>query len=115
MVEHPNESPRSWLDRFSDTAANAASKPPLLLIVVVMILVWLVAHLLGASSVALLIIEVFEAITLTLVVLLQNSERRAEGAVNEKLDLQAEALAMLLEDGQPEMAERLRESIALEE
>jgi low affinity Fe/Cu permease len=114
MDDHPSKGPQTALDRFSDRAANAASKAPLLLFVLTLALLWVVSHYAFPSSTAILI-EAFEVITLLLVVVLQNSERRAEGAINRKLDRQAEALASLVADAAPELRQRLLDSIELEE
>ncbi|MEA2347774.1 MAG: hypothetical protein QOG62_1561 [Thermoleophilaceae bacterium] len=115
LDEHPAEGPKSALDRLSDTAANFTSKPPILILVGVLAVSWVVGHFIFPPSFTQILIDVFEMLTLTLVVILQNSERRAEGALNKKLDLQAEALALLIEEREPAIATRLRQSVELED
>ncbi len=115
LDEHPTKGPMTALDRLSDAAANAASKPPILILVVALACAWIASHWLAAPPTTQILIDIFEMITLLLVVILQNSERRAEGALNQKLDSQAEALAVLVNDADPDLAGRLRSSIEMEE
>ena len=112
---HPSEGQRTAIDRFSDRAANLASKAPLWVIVFMLIAAWVLATVMEAHAVALILVSAFEILTLCLVVILQNSERRTEGALNRKLDATLEALAVMVEDRSEDLAAELRSSKELEQ
>ncbi|MEU2631581.1 hypothetical protein [Kitasatospora sp. NPDC007106] len=59
--------------------------------------------------------DTMTAVTLLLLAMLKNSERRAEHAVRRKLDAIAEALPELQEDEPGEAPDRLREAVGVAE
>lgn len=114
---------RSMFDRFVVQAELRVSQAPFFFLCAGLVAVWFVSMPfwtdLKAWQVA--IHTVASVFTLLLVVLLENSGRRASEASQEKLNVIAEALAALLASGarsDPELRaaeERLREAVGLEE
>jgi low affinity Fe/Cu permease len=118
-VEHPGEKQQTAFDRFSDRATNVVSRLPFLLLCLVVVAVWawgwaideklVLHHFVG---------DLIGILTLVLVVFLQNSERRAEHALNTKLDAVAGGLQELMEHEfgrDDERVKELREAVGLEE
>jgi len=97
-MEHPAVGNQTRLDRFSDRATNFISRWPFLLLCLVLVGVWawgwaidekfVLHHFVG---------DLIGILTLVLVDFLQNSERRAEHALNKKLDAVAKGLGELME------------------
>jgi low affinity Fe/Cu permease len=114
---------RSWFERFVEAVHRQVSEPPFFFVCLGIVLVWLASvplfHDLKSWQVA--IHTVTSVLTLLLLVLLENASRRAEEAAQEKLNVLAEGLAALMESrgrddpGLLEAAEKLRESVGLEE
>jgi low affinity Fe/Cu permease len=114
---------RSWFERFVEAVHRQVSEPPFFFVCLGIVLVWLASvplfHDLKSWQVA--IHTVTSVLTLLLLVLLENASRRAEEAAQEKLNVLAEGLAALMESrgrDDPDLleaAEKLRESVGLEE
>jgi low affinity Fe/Cu permease len=115
---------RGIFDRFVEGAHTMVSKAPFFMICVALIGVWLVSVPLWSDLKAwqVAIHTVTSVTTLLLIALLENAARRSEEAEAEKINVLAEALSALMTSrasaDDPELAkaaERLRESVGLEE
>lgn len=117
------EDDRSVFDRFVEAAYTKVSQAPFFVGCVVVIALWLVSVPLWADlkSWQVAIHTVTSVTTLLLIALLENAARRSEEAMQEKLNVIAEALGALMTSqasNDPELreaAERLRGSVGLEE
>jgi low affinity Fe/Cu permease len=114
---------RSVFDRFVEAAHLKVSRPAFFFVCLAIIVLWLVSLPLWVDLKAwqVAIHTVTSVLTLLLLALLENDGRRSEEAVQEKLNVIAEALSALMvsraaEDPQvEEAANKLRDTIALEE
>jgi len=115
---------RGIFDRFVEAAHTKVSQAPFFVGCVVVIAIWLVSVPLWADLKAwqVAIHTITSVTTLLLIALLENAGRRAEESAQEKLNVLAEALSALMSSrafaDDPELqkaAERLRESVGLEE
>lgn len=114
---------RSPFERFVERVHRHVSQAPFFFVCLAIVLVWLVSLPLWVDLKAwqVAIHTVSSVISLLLLVLLENSGRRAEEAAQEKLNVIAEALAALMasqgrQDSDLEgAAVRLREAVGLEE
>jgi low affinity Fe/Cu permease len=121
--DRKQEDGRSGFEKFVEAVHSRVSEAPFFLVCLAIVIVW------GASwplfpdlkqwQVA--IHTVASVLSLLLLVLLENSGRRAEEASQEKLNVIAEGLAELMESQSrndselAEATEKLREAIGLEE
>ncbi len=117
-------SPRVGLfDRFAGAASRFASRAWFFAICVLLVLVWAPSYfLIGTVDTWQLIINtVTTIVTFLMVALLQNSQTRADAAVQDKLNAIAAALAGLMEAHSDdstdlrEATEELRRSVGLED
>jgi low affinity Fe/Cu permease len=111
MLEHPAEQERTRFDEVAEQASNATSTPVFFATVVLLGAAWVAAYAVGASDAVKHFLEGSMAfLSLVLVAILKNSERRAEGAVHLKLDalLAAELDRRGLREG--DVTEELREA-----
>jgi low affinity Fe/Cu permease len=114
---------RSPFDRFVESAHRRVSQAPFFFLCAGIVAVWLVSLPLWADlkEWQTAIHTVASVLTLLLVVLLENSGRRAEEASQEKLNVIATALAELMASealndcNVQDAAKRLREAVGLEE
>ncbi len=114
---------RSSFDRFVQAAYRWVSRPPFFFICLTIVLVWFVSVPLWVDIKTWegAIHTVASVITLLLLALLENAQRRADEAAQEKLNVIAEALAALMTSHavrDPELGEavtRLRDAVGLEE
>jgi low affinity Fe/Cu permease len=114
---------RDPFERFVETANQVVSRGPFFLVMVIAIALWAVSYPLWASTTKWeLALHTGSAIlSLLLLALLENAGRRSQEAIQEKLNVVAEALAALMTSSaadDPELSEaveKLREAIALEE
>jgi low affinity Fe/Cu permease len=114
---------RSHFDRFVEAAYTVVSQAPFFFVCVVVVAIWFVSvplwHDLKAWQVA--IHSVTSVVTLLLIALLENANRRDEESAQEKLNVIAEALAALMESraiedpNLEEAHQRLRDAVGLEE
>ncbi len=103
----------SLFDRFAEAASEFASHAAFFIGCVVLVVVWAPSYfVLGNLNTWQLVINTATTIvTFLLVALLQNSQRRNESAMHQKLDALADALADLMEHVSAE-EDDLREDIA---
>src|SRR5436305_12765229 len=88
---------RNRFDQFAERATHVLSGAPFFAICAVFILLWLPSlWLMSAEKSQLLVQTVTAIVTILLVALLQNSQRRSEEAVNLKLNAIAQAVADLM-------------------
>jgi low affinity Fe/Cu permease len=110
-------------ERFVDIATKLISRAPFFAVCVAVVVIWAVSYPLWKSTTKWeLAIHTFTAVlSLLLLVLLENAGRRSTEAMQEKLNVLAEALAALMESrasDDPELEEavvKLREAVGLEE
>ena len=88
-----------WFPNFAKYTASAAGKPATFAVAVLSIIIWAVlGPIFGYSDTWQLVINTATTIvTFLLVALLQNSQRRSEQAIHQKLDALADGLADLME------------------
>ena len=118
-----NSDDRSWFERFVETVYLRASGPAMFFVCVTIVVVWFASVPLWVDlkewQVA--IHTVASVLTLLLLVLLENANRRDAEASQEKLNVLAEALAALMESRSEDDEElrdatrKLREAVNLEE
>ena len=110
-------------EKFVEISTKLISRAPFFAVVVAVVVVWAASYSLWPSTTKWeLAIHTFGGVlSLLLLVLLENAGRRNTEAMQEKLNVLAEALAALMESraaDDPELreaAENLRESVGLEE
>jgi low affinity Fe/Cu permease len=111
-------------ERFVELATKLISRAPFFAVVVAVVLIWTASYPLWKSTTKweLAIHTVGGVLSLLLLVLLENAGRRSAEAMQEKLNVLAEALAALmeshLEDDDHDLREavgNLREAVGLEE
>jgi low affinity Fe/Cu permease len=114
---------RSWFERFVEQAQQIVSRAPFFFVCVCIIVAWAVSlPLFGDTGTWMAVIHtVSSVLALLLLVLLENSGRRAEEAAQEKLNVLAEGLSDLMESqarNDPQLQDavkRLRDAVGLEE
>lgn len=110
-------------EKFVELSTKAISRAPFFAVVVAVVVVWAASYPLWPSSTKWeLAIHTFGGVlSLLLLVLLENAGRRNTEAMQEKLNVIAEALAALMDSRAAddpdlrEAAENLREAVGLEE
>jgi low affinity Fe/Cu permease len=90
-LKHPADDERGRFDQVAESASNFTSSPTFFALCLLVVAVWGASFALGdaahhAAG------DLMAAVTLMLVALLKNAERRAEGAIQQKLDASAAAL-----------------------
>jgi low affinity Fe/Cu permease len=90
-LKHPADDERGRFDEVAEVASNFTSSPTFFSLCLLAVAAWIASFAFGdtAHHVA---GDLMAAVTLLLVALLKNAERRAEGAVQQKLDAIAAAL-----------------------
>jgi low affinity Fe/Cu permease len=90
-LKHPADAERGPFDRLGEAASNFTSSPTFFGLCLLLIAGWVASWWMGdlAHHIA---ADAMAAVTLLLLALLKNSERRAEGAIQQKLDAIAAAL-----------------------
>ena len=123
--EHRNPSEvdehRSWFDEFASRAHDLASRDIFFLVIVGLTVLWapsyFLLHKLDHWYIAFVLPA--EIVTLFLVVLLENHNRRSEQALHRKLDAFAGALAAMAAESPSEKvrgyAEELRAAVGLQD
>ena len=114
---------RNAFEKFVEAVNQRVSRAPFFGLCLAIVLVWLVSAPLwpDPKSWQVAIHTVSSVLSLLLLVLLENSGRRAEEAAQEKLNVLAEALAELMESQSRDDSElgdatrKLREAVGLEE
>ena len=110
-------------ERFVELSTKVISRAPFFAVVVAIVVIWAASYPLWKSTTKWeLAIHTFGAVlSLLLLVLLENAGRRNTEAMQEKLNVLAEALAALMDSRAAddpalrEAAESLRQSVGLEE
>lgn len=114
-VKHPVDrggKGRGRFDRAAERASNVASSPAFFWVCSALIMAWVLSYAAGWSDdVRSFLGDLLAAMTLALVALLKNAERRAEHAVQFKLDAIARALLAERGDDDPEYDERARKEL----
>lgn len=120
----PNGKSLSWFDRFATwVSVNVVAKAWFFTLCVLMVLLWAPSYFLfgNVDTWQLLINTATTIITFLLVALLQNTQSRADKALQQKLNAIADGLADLMESHQasdPTMemdVRELREAVGLEQ
>jgi low affinity Fe/Cu permease len=94
-----NQSKSSLFDRFAESASEFASHAVFFMACLLLVVVWIPSYFVfgNLNTWQLVINTATTIVTFLLVALLQNSQRRSELAVHEKLDALAEGLADLMD------------------
>ncbi|HEY7177735.1 MAG TPA: low affinity iron permease family protein [Gaiella sp.] len=105
MVESDAKS-SGVFDRFAERASDFVSEAAFFLACVLLVVVWVPSYFVfgNVDTWQLVINTATTIVTFLLVALLQNSQRRNELAINEKLDALADGLADLMEGIAPDNA-----------
>lgn len=119
-LTHPAERSRDgrgWFERLAEAASNMTSSIAFMCFCVTLVAAFVAVHLSGPGLTwQLLVGDVMTSVNLLLLALLKNSERRAEHAIQRKLDSIAAAL-LDQRDGEhsEEAPEEPRKTIRMEE
>jgi low affinity Fe/Cu permease len=116
-VKHPTErgsEGRTLFDRAAEAASNFSSSPTFFTVCGLLVAAWAASYVLAASD-ALhhVLADGMAALTLMLVALLKNAERRAEHAIQAKLDRLAEAMLAERREHPDDGAEKLKEAVGM--
>lgn len=97
---------RTLFDRFAERASDVVSEAVFFIACVALVVVWVPSILVirDVDTWQLLINTATTIVTFLLVALLQNSQRRSEIAMHQKLDALADGLADLMEGVEPDNA-----------
>ncbi|WP_406193481.1 low affinity iron permease family protein [Kitasatospora sp. NBC_01560] len=118
-LSHPatrRDGGRGRFERLAEAASNLTSSPAFSAFCVLLVAAFVVVHAAGLSTEwQILVGDTMTAITLLLLALLKNAERRAEHAVQRKLDAIAAALLEEHEGHEGEAHRALRKAIRMEE
>jgi low affinity Fe/Cu permease len=116
-VKHPTErgsEGRTLFDRAAEAASNFSSSPTFFTVCGLLVAAWAASYLLGASdTLHHVLADGMAALTLMLVALLKNAERRAEHAIQGKLDRLAEAMLAEHREHPDDGAEKLEEAVGM--
>ncbi|MFJ9710751.1 low affinity iron permease family protein [Streptomyces sp. NPDC101234] len=116
VIRHPAEKGQGRFERFAESASNVTSSPVFYGFCLLLVAFFIATHVAGLSvSQQMLASDLMTSVTLLLIALLKNSERRAERAVQRKLDAIAAALLEQDEGEAREAQEDLRSAIRMEE
>jgi low affinity Fe/Cu permease len=116
-VKHPTErgsEGRTLFDRAAEAASNFSSSPMFFTLCGLLVTAWAASYLLASSdTVHHFLADAMAAVTLLLVALLKNAERRAEHAIQAKLDRLAEAMLAERREHLDDGAEELEEAVGM--
>jgi low affinity Fe/Cu permease len=116
-VKHPTErgsEGRTSFDRAAEAASNFSSSPTFFTVCGLLVAAWAASYLLAASdTLHHVLADGMAALTLMLVALLKNAERRAEHAIQGKLDRLAEAMLAERREHPDDGAEELEEAVGM--
>ena len=103
--------PRTPFDRFAERASDVVREAVFFIACVALVVVWIPSILVirNVDTWQLLINTATTIVTFLLVALLQNSQRRSEIAMHQKLDALADGLADLMEGIEPDNARLQRD------
>ncbi|MGW1173789.1 low affinity iron permease family protein [Kitasatospora sp. NPDC002543] len=119
-LRHPSERTRSGKGRFerlAEAASNLTSAPAFYTLCVLLVVAFFAVHAAGLSLTwQILVGDTMTALNLLLLALLKNTERRAEHALQRKLDAIATALLRQIDGKDPSEARaELETAIRMEE
>jgi low affinity Fe/Cu permease len=118
-LQHPADrggEGRGLFEQLAERVSNVASSPTFFALCSVIVLLWALSYVFGWSQNARFFLgDLLGAITLVLVALLKNAERRAEHAVQFKLDAIARALLASHRGGDDRAIEDLEQAIGRHE
>lgn len=105
-----------FFDRFAAWAANFVSRAPFFTFCVILVVVWIpsIVFIRDIDLWQLLINTATTIITFLMVAILENSNARADAAVQHKLNAIADALADLMEETHGNDARELRAAVGVE-
>ena len=111
-LKHPAEDSRGRFGALAETASNFTSSALFFGLCLAVVVVWVASFAFGdtAHHIA---GDLMAAVTLLLVALLKNAERRAEGAIQQKLDAIAAALLEQRRGNKTAAQDELAEAIGL--
>ncbi|MEU9478058.1 low affinity iron permease family protein [Streptomyces sp. NPDC048191] len=116
VVRHPAEGRKGRFERFAETASNFTSTSIFYLVCLALVAFFAAAHAAGlALTWQLLAGDLMTCVNLLLLALLKNAERRAERAIQRKLDAIAGALLEQEEGKARQAQEDLRRAIRMDE
>jgi low affinity Fe/Cu permease len=118
-LQHPADrggDRRGRFERLAESASNVTSSPAFYGFCVHLIIAFVAVHLTGVPLAWMMFVgDLLAAVNLLLLALLKNTERRAEHAVQRKLDAIAAVLLENHEGGSRPARENLREAIRMDE
>jgi low affinity Fe/Cu permease len=118
-MSHPakrSRNGRGWFERLAEVASDFTSSRAFYGLCLVLVGCFVAGHAVGLPLTWQMFIgDVMTAVNLMLLALLKNSERRAEHAIQRKLDSIAAALLAQHEGERPEAHDDLRKAIRMEE
>lgn len=116
-VKHPTErgsEGRTLFDRAAEAASNFSSSPTFFAFCGLLVAAWASSYVLAASdTLHHVLADAMAGVTLLLVALLKNAERRAEHAIQGKLDRLAEAMLAERQDHRDDGADQLAEAVGM--
>ena len=115
-VKHPTErgEGRTRFDRAAEAASNFSSSPMFFAVCGLLVAAWAASYVLaGSDTLHHVLADAMAAVTLLLVALLKNAERRAEHAIQGKLDRLAEAMLAERRKDPSDGAEQLEEAVGM--
>ncbi|MGH3325378.1 MAG: hypothetical protein ACRDOV_13295, partial [Streptomyces sp.] len=117
--QHPAErggNRRGRFERMAETASNVTSSPIFYGFCVLLIAAFVIVHFAGVPLAWMMFVgDLVAAVNLLLLALLKNTERRAEHAIQRKLDSMAAVLLEQHEGGSHQAHESLRRAIRMDE
>ncbi|MFD4371353.1 low affinity iron permease family protein [Streptomyces sp. NPDC058486] len=118
-LEHPSErgsKGRGAFERLAERASNLTSSPLFFSFCLLLVVAFIAVHAAGLPvSWQILVADTMVSVTLLLLALLKNAERRAERAIQRKLDAIAMALLEERQRTTGEVYDSLEEAIGMEE
>lgn len=118
-LQHPAErggDQRGRFERMAETASNVTGSPVFYCFCLLLILTFVVVHVMPVPvSWMIFVGDMMAAVSLLLLALLKNTERRAEHALQRKLDAIARVLLEEHEGGSQKAHESLRQAIRMDE
>ena len=116
-VERGDDEERGFFDSLAERASDFMSSPAFFALCSLLVAAWTASYVAGwPTDVRAFLGETLAAVTLAIVALIKNAERRAEHAVQFKLDAIAAALLELHRDeGETEAVEDLEKAIGRHE
>ncbi|MFF2146994.1 low affinity iron permease family protein [Kitasatospora sp. NPDC058190] len=120
VFQHParkrEDGQRGRFEEFAELASNFTSSPLFALLCLLLVGVFVAVNVAGLSTEWRLVVgDTMSAVTLLLLAMLKNSERRAEHAIQRKLDAIARAMLEQQEGKRGQAHEDLKAAIRMEE